>query len=68
MNAPPVDFTVAPAADVFPRKAPHPGERRKRKTGRGKYTRKKPDGPGSRAGDYQNEHAERQRQRQNRRL
>ncbi|EDQ2394326.1 hypothetical protein RU50_005439 [Salmonella enterica subsp. enterica] len=28
MNASPVDFTAAPAADVFPRKAPHPGERR----------------------------------------
>ncbi|EOC0702126.1 hypothetical protein ACIU3Q_005306 [Salmonella enterica subsp. enterica serovar Kokomlemle] len=46
MNASPVDFTAAPAADVFPRKAPHPGKRRTRKTGRGKYTRKKPEAPG----------------------
>ncbi|ELV9460734.1 hypothetical protein QND27_004127 [Salmonella enterica] len=30
MNASPVDFTAAPAADVFPRKAPHPGKKRQR--------------------------------------
>ena len=30
MNAPPVDFTAAPAADVFPRKAPLPGKKRQR--------------------------------------
>ncbi|KSU41958.1 hypothetical protein ABI57_18480 [Salmonella enterica subsp. enterica serovar Veneziana] len=30
VNASPVDFTAAPAADVFPRKAPHPGENRQR--------------------------------------
>lgn len=30
MNSSPVDFTAAPAADVFPRKAPHPGENRQR--------------------------------------
>lgn len=30
MNASPVDFTAAPAAYVFPRKAPHPGENRQR--------------------------------------
>ncbi|EMD3067358.1 hypothetical protein ABJX67_003453 [Salmonella enterica] len=30
MNSSPVDFTAAPAAYVFPRKAPHPGENRQR--------------------------------------
>lgn len=42
MNASPVDFTAAPAAYVFPRKALTP-----EKTGRGKYTRKKPEASGS---------------------
>ncbi|EGL0768311.1 hypothetical protein IO954_004314 [Salmonella enterica subsp. enterica] len=37
MNTPPVDFTAAPAADVFPRKAPHPGERRTQNRQREKH-------------------------------
>ncbi|EGU4502686.1 hypothetical protein HVC08_002308 [Salmonella enterica] len=37
MNTSPVDFTAAPAADVFPRKAPHPGERRTQNRQREKH-------------------------------